>query len=107
MRIRNAFASCFAVALLASLPAAHAGEKKISFKLQNKTGAPLELKIGDKPATLKNGEILPLKLPVGTRIVTDTATEHHPAGELIAVVSGSMYRDSTISIGNLADTRTP
>jgi hypothetical protein len=56
---------------------------------------------------LKNGEILPLKLPVGTRIVTDTATEHHPAGELIAVVSGSMYRDSTISIGNLADTRTP
>ena len=98
MKIRTAFASCFAVAVLATLPAAHAGEKKVSFKLQNKTGTPLELKIGDKPATLKDGEILPLKLPVGTRIVTETATEHHPAGEVITVVSGAMYSDSTISI---------
>jgi hypothetical protein len=99
MKIRTAFASCFAVAVLATLPAAHAGEKKVSFKLQNSTGAALELKVGDQVTTLKEGEVLPVKLPVGTRIVTNTATEHHPAGSVITVVSDSMYRDSTISIG--------
>ena len=41
MRIRTAFASCFAVAVLATLPAAHAGEKKVSFKLQNDTDTPI------------------------------------------------------------------
>jgi TusA-related sulfurtransferase len=56
------------------------------------------LKIGDKVATLKEGEVLPVKLPVGTRIVTDTATEHHPVGEVITVVSDSTYSDSTLSI---------
>ena len=84
--------------MLATLPTAHAGEKKINFKLQNNTGAPLELKIADKVTMLKEGEILPVKLPVGTRIVTNTATEHHPVGEVITVVSDSMYRDSTLSI---------
>jgi hypothetical protein len=99
MKIRNAFATCFAVAVLATLPAAHAGEKKVSFKLHNNTGAPLELKLGDKAATLKEGEVLPVKLPVGTRIVTDTATEHHPAGSVITVVSDIMPSNSTLSIG--------
>jgi hypothetical protein len=99
MKLRTSFATCFAVAVLATLPAAHAGDKKIKFSLRNDTGIPLELKIGDKVTTLKEGEVLPLKLPVGTRIVTDTATEHHPAGEVITVVSSSTYNDSTLSIG--------
>ena len=99
MRIRTAFASCFAVAVLATLPAAHAGEKKVSFKLQNNTGAPLELKLGDKIATLKEDEVLAVKLPVGTRIITNTATEHHPAGSVVTVVSGILSSNSTVSIG--------
>lgn len=99
MKIRAAFASCCAVALLAALPAAHAGEKKVKFSLRNDTGSPLELKIGDKVATLQQGEVLPLKLPMGTRIVNDTATEHHPVGEVITVVSDSTYSNSTLVIG--------
>ena len=99
MKLRTSFATCFAVAVLATLPAAHAGDKKIKFNLRNDTGIPLELKIGDKVTTLKEGEVLPVKLPVGTRIVTDTATEHHPVGEVITVVSSSTYNDSTLSIG--------
>ena len=99
MKLRTSFATCFAVAVLATLPAAHAGDKKIKFSLRNDTGIPLELKIGDKVTTLKEGEVLPLKLPVGTRIVTDTATEHHPVGEVITVVSNATYNDSTLSIG--------
>jgi hypothetical protein len=97
MKIRTTFATCFAVAVLATL-AAHAGDKKIKFNLRNDTGTALELKIGDKVTTLKEGEVLPVKLPVGTRIVTDTATEHHPVGEVITVVSASTYSDSTLSI---------
>jgi hypothetical protein len=99
MKIRAAFTSCFAVALLAALPAAHAGDKKVKFSLRNDTGAALELKIGDKVTTLKEGEVLPVKLPLGTRIVTDTATEHHPIGEVITVVSDSTYGNSTLVIG--------
>jgi hypothetical protein len=99
MKMRAAFTSCFAIALLAALPAAHAGEKKVKFSLRNDTGAPLELKIGDKVTTLKEGEVLPVKLALGTRILTDTATEHHPIGEVITVVSDSTYSNSTLAIG--------
>ena len=98
MKLRITFATCLAVAVLATLPAAHAGDKKIKLNLRNDTGTPLELKIGDKVTTLKDGEVLPLKLPVGTRIVNDTATEHHPVGEVITVVSASTYNDSTLAI---------
>lgn len=98
MKIRTSFATCFAVAVLATLPAAHAGEKKIKFSLRNDTGVSLDLKIGDKVTTLRNGEVLPVKLPVGTRIVTQTATEHHAVGQEITVVSGSMYGGSTLAI---------
>jgi hypothetical protein len=99
MKIRTTFATCFAVAVLATLPAAHAGDKKISFNLQNNTGAPLELKLGDKVTTLKEAEVLPVKLSVGTTIVTNTATEHHPVGSVITVVSDIMPSKSTLSIG--------
>ena len=98
MKVRSAFASCFALALLAALPVAHA-EKKVKFNLQNNTGIPLELKLGDKIATLKEDEVLAVKLPVGTRIITNTATEHHPAGSVVTVVSGILSSNSTVSIG--------
>ena len=48
MKLRAAFASCCAVALLAALPAAHAGDKRVKFNLHNDTGTQLELKVGDK-----------------------------------------------------------
>lgn len=99
MKLRAAFASTFAVALLAALPAAHAGDKKVKFSLQNDTGTQLELKIGDKVESLKPGQTLPVKLPVGTRIVTNTATEHHQVGDLITIVSNTTPSNSTLSIG--------
>ena len=98
MKLRAAFASCFALVLLAAMPAAHA-QKKVKFSLQNSTGVQLELKVGDKVETLKPGEVLPVKLAVGTRIVTNTATEHHQAGDVITVVSDGMPSNSTLSIG--------
>jgi hypothetical protein len=113
MKIRFAFATLLAAIFFAAVPATYAaagsmhspvhamffkGEKKIKFSLRNETGAPIELKIGDQVTTLKAGEVIPVKLPVGTRITTNTATQNHPAGSLIVEVSDSMYSDSTLSI---------
>jgi hypothetical protein len=112
MKIRIAFATLLAATFFAAVPATYAavgsiqspvhayfhGEKKVKFSLSNETGAPLELKIGDQVTTLKAGEVLPVKLPVGTRITTNTATANHPAGSLIVEVSESMYSNSTLSI---------
>ena len=113
MKLRSAFAACIAAAFLAAVPASYAavthiqpemhaffhGEKQVKFNLRNETGVPLELKIGDKTATLKDGEVMPLKLPVGTRVVTNTATDRLKAGDVLVEVSASMYSDSTITIG--------
>lgn len=114
MKFRIAFATFFAVVLFAAVPATYAavasvhpsvhalffnGEKKIKFNISNETGVPLELKVGDKLTTLKPGEVMGFKLPVGTRITSNTATEHLHVGDVIVEVTGSMYSDSTITIG--------
>jgi hypothetical protein len=113
MKTRIAFATLSAAVFLAAVPATFAaaatihspvhamyfhGEKQIKFSLSNETGSPLELKIGDKVTTLQPGQVVPLKLPVGTRVTTNTATSNHKAGDLIVEVSGSMYSNSTLSI---------
>ena len=113
MKIRTALTSSVAILFLAALPAAYAsppsihppmhamfsnGQKNIKINLHNGTGAPLELKIGDKVTTLQAGTVMSVKLPVGTRITTDTATENHKGGDLIVEISAGMYNDSTLTI---------
>ena len=112
MKTRIAFATFLVAIFFAAVPASHAavssihapahayfhGDKKIKFNIKNETGAPLELKVGDQVTTIKSGEVVPFKLPVGTRITTTTATENHKAGDLIVEVSTSMYSNSTLSI---------
>lgn len=116
MKIRLASAAVFAAAaIFAALPAANAAavnvhspihaffhsnsQKKIKFSLRNDTGAPLELKIGDKVETLKADQVLPLKLPVGTRVTANADTGRYHTGDVIVEVSENMYSDSTIAIG--------
>ena len=113
MKIRIALASSAAILFLAALPAAYAsvsihapvhallgshGQKNVKISLRNDTGAPLELKIGDKVVTLQAGQLVSEKLPVGTRITTDTATANHKTGDLIVEISEGMYNDSTLTI---------
>ena len=116
MRIRLASATVLAAAaIFAALPTANAvtvsahpsmhaffhanGQKKIKFNLHNDTGAPLELKVGDKVETLKADETLPLKLAVGTRVTANADAGRFHAGDVIVEVNQNMYSDSTISIG--------
>jgi hypothetical protein len=112
MKIRIACATLLAAIFFAAVPASHAavssihapthayfhGDKKIKFNLSNETGAPLELKVGDQVTTIKTGEVVPFKLPVGTRITTNTATDHHKVGDVIVEVTPSMYSNSTLTI---------
>ena len=113
MKIRTALTSSAAILFLAALPAAHAsvsihspvqsffrsnGQKSVKINFRNDTGAPLELKIGDKVATLQAGQVVSEKLPVGTRITTNTATANHKVGDVIAEITPGMYSDSTLSI---------
>jgi hypothetical protein len=114
MKIRIALTTFFAIVFVAALPAAHAsvssihppvhaklggnGQKTIKINLRNDTASPLELKIGDKVATLQAGQVVGEKLPVGTRITTNTATANHKVGDMIVEISAGMYSDSTLSI---------
>jgi hypothetical protein len=115
MKLRIALTAFAATFFLVVLPAAHAsigiyspvhalfggnGQKNIKINLHNGTDAPLELKIGDKVTTLQTGQVVSEKLPVGTRITTNTATENHKVGDLIVQISEGkgMYNDSTLTI---------
>ena len=60
--------------------------KTVKLSLRNDSGAPIELKVNDQIMTLEAGKSLGLKLPVGTRILANTATPAHPAGSLITQV---------------------
>ncbi|MGA1983621.1 MAG: hypothetical protein ABSG84_14290 [Acidobacteriaceae bacterium] len=69
-------------------------KSKVKIALRNDSGAPLQLKVGDEIVSLDAGKSIALKLVVGTRIVVNTATDKHPAGELIAEASTTL--DNTI-----------
>ncbi len=58
----------------------------VKFSIRNDSGAPMEVKIDDKVMTLDPGKPVNLELPVGTRIVANTATTNHPVGSVIEEV---------------------
>jgi hypothetical protein len=58
----------------------------VKFNLRNDSGSPIEIKVGDQVMTLDPGKPVSLKLPVGTRIVANTATSKYAAGSLIEEV---------------------
>ena len=114
MNIRTAFATSLVAIFLAAPSAPFAAaesihlpvhaifsksQKQIKFSVSNETGAPLELKIGDQVSTLEAGKIMKMKLPVGTRIVANNATEHHHVGDVLVEVSDA-YSDTNVAIKN-------
>jgi hypothetical protein len=103
MNTLTRFAVAVATVALVATPATYAspvnlsspihamfGKSKIStvkFSIRNDSGSAMEVKIEDKVMTLDPGKLVDLNLPVGTRIVANTATANHPAGSLIEQVS--------------------
>jgi hypothetical protein len=58
----------------------------VKFSIRNESGAPMEVKIDDKVVTLDPGKPVNLELPVGTRIIANTATPNHAVGSVIEQV---------------------
>ena len=100
MTTRNLLVSSIAALALAAAPALHASSlsianpvhasfgkvKDVSISFRNDTTAPLELKVGDNVLKVEAGKTLALHLPVGTKVMANTATPNLAAGALIAQV---------------------
>jgi hypothetical protein len=71
--------------------------KMVKLSLRNDSGAAMDVKVGDKVMTLAPGKTIDLSLPVGTRILANSATASHELGSLIEEVV-SEHDGATISI---------
>ncbi len=64
--------------------------KTVKLNLRNDPGTNLELRAGDSVMHLEAGKTLTLDLPAGTRILTNTATKTHAAGDLLVEVTNTL-----------------
>jgi hypothetical protein len=71
--------------------------KMVHLSLANNTSSPIEVTVGDTPATVAAGETVKLSAPAGAKIVVATATATHPAGSVLAEVTPALS-DATIRI---------
>lgn len=85
------------VNLLSPVNAMFARSKTVKFSLCNGTPATMDLKAGDTVLTIKAGETVHVDLAPGTRIVTNAATDAHPAGTLVLEVSTG-FSGSTVTL---------
>jgi hypothetical protein len=69
----------------------------IKLNLRNDTGTSLQVLVGDKPMTIEPGKLVNLEVPVGTRIVANSATPNHAVGSLIEEVIKD-HNGATIAI---------
>jgi hypothetical protein len=72
-------------------------QKMVHFNLSNKSGAPLDLKVGDQPMTIAAGQTVKLSLAPGTRITTATPTEKREAGYVVCEVTAAIA-DATVTL---------
>lgn len=71
--------------------------KMVKFELHNASPSSLDLRAGEKVMTVKVGETITIDLPVGTRIVTNTASNAHPAGTLVLQVAAG-FDGTTVTL---------
>jgi hypothetical protein len=72
-------------------------DKLVKFNLHNGADAPIKVKAGDMDVTLPPGKDVPMKLPVGAKIVVEEASTHYTEGSVVTVVSSELS-DSTIKL---------
>lgn len=85
------------VAKFSPVHAMFSRDKLVKFNLRNATDAPIKVKAGDLDLTLLPGQVTPVKLPVGAKIVVAEATAHFAQGAVLTVV-GSELSDSTVRL---------
>jgi hypothetical protein len=63
---------------------------KVSLTLHNDSQEFLKLKAGDQELTLKPGEDTTIKLMNGEKVIAETASANHTAGEVIVTASNDL-----------------
>jgi hypothetical protein len=71
-------------AIVAQSPA---GGHLVHVNLANNTGSPLDVKIGETPATIAAGETVNVSAPAGTKITVVAGSPTRAAGSVLAEVS--------------------
>ena len=79
------------------LHASYGKTKDVAISFRNDTSAPLELKVGENVMKVEAGKTLALHLPVGTKVIANSATPNLAAGSLIAEVA-TYLSGATLSI---------
>ena len=69
----------------------------VKVSLRNDSSSQMQLKVGDQVMSIEAGKTVAVKVPVGTRIVMNTATSTHQAGELIAEATSELD-NTTVAI---------
>lgn len=72
-------------------------EHLVKFKLHNASDAPIKVKAGEDEITLSPGQVLPVKVAVGQKVIVEQASAHFAAGSLLAVV-GPELSDATLTL---------
>ncbi len=84
------------LAVHAPVHAMLSGQKLVKFNVHNATTAPIKVKAGDAELTLPPGKDVPLKLPVGSKVVVEEASTHYPVGNVLTVVSNDLSEATLI-----------
>jgi hypothetical protein len=78
------------VNLTPSVNAFFGNVKTVKLNVKNDTDTAIEIKAGEAVMTIQAGKVMAVNLPVGTRVMTTTATKSHVAGDLLFEVSSSL-----------------
>ena len=70
----------------------------ISFQVRNEAREAMTFRAGEQSFTLKAGQTLSMKLPLGTSLMATIATAHYPAGAVLATV-GQELQGNTLVLG--------
>jgi hypothetical protein len=73
------------------------GTGLVKFNLRNTTDSPIKIKAGEMEMLLPPGKDVPVKLPVGVKIVVEEASTHFVAGSIILTVYPELG-DTTVSV---------
>lgn len=70
--------------------------QNVSFRVRNDTPQALTFKAGDQSFTLKVGETLSIKLPLGMPLTAESATPHFAIGSVMATVNKDLQGNTLI-----------
>jgi hypothetical protein len=85
------------VAMYSPMHAMYSTGKLVKFNLHNATTAPIKVKAGETEMTLPPGQIVPVKLAVGAKVVVQEASTHYTQGSVVTVVSTDLS-DATLTL---------